>query len=661
MSSSAAPRREALRVALQVALIAVAAVAIEVFVFNFRFFESRSWSPVEPTSSVELAAGDAASDGSAQARAALEFLFEGGADVNDLVLSGSVDGLTSFSIYVRDEGNELYYLAGTQVFEGGEAHVRLHPGGEVSAVRLEVEGAAADAALPDVSVRFNVPVPFSFGAFRCALVLGLLLVVYLAGCCGPLLRTPLRRRHVAIVAAAGVVAVCALTYRFHTPLALQPYYEHQYFELSQALAQGHVYLDAVPSEELVSLSNPYDTALRNSLGIDYLWDHAYFEGRYYVYFGILPALLFHLPWYLLTGGELPNWAVVMVMSAVFAAGVAFCLEAVFLHERKRPSVAAFFGLYAAAMLCSYIVNACCGADMYCTPIVTALACAAWGVTFWLRATTPREAGHAREEGVRLGWGVAGSALMALITLARPQLLLLCVLGIPLIIPALRREPTPARAAGRLAIVLVPFALAFAAAGAYNYARFGSPLDFGANYNLTNNDMTVRGWNVDRTVEGLLSYLVQPPRLTFAPLSIETATPLVQYFGVSIMGVLPGGLLLVAPALLTIPLWLARPRSGRGSTRGMSVLLVLVAVVIAAFDANGAGVLTRYYLDFGFIFALALFFAAAHAWDEGLYLAPREVLGSAELRLRATDRLVWLAALAVTCLMSIVWLCVKTGL
>lgn len=660
MNSSSAPRREALRVALQAALIAIAAIAIEVFVFNFRFFESRSWSPVEPASSVELAAGDAASDGSTQVRPALEFLFDDGAGINDLVLSGLVDGATSFSIYVRDEGNELYYLAGTQVFEGGEAYVRLHPGGKVSAVRLEVEGAAADTALPDVAVRFNVPVPLSFGIFRCALVLGLLLVVYLAGCCGPLLRTSLRRRHVAIIAAVGVVAVCALTYRFHTPLALQPYNEHQYFELSQALAQGHVYLDAVPSRELVSLSNPYDTALRNSLGIDYLWDHAYFEGHYYVYFGILPALLFHLPWYLLTGGELPNWVVVMIMSAVFAAGVAFCLEAVFLHESKRPSVAVFFGLYAAAMFCSYIVNACCGPDMYCTPIVTALACAAWGITFWLRATTPREAGQG-QEGVRLGWGMAGSALMALITLARPQLLLLCVLGVPLIIPALRREPTPGRAASRLAIVLVPFVLAFAVAGAYNYARFGSLLDFGANYNLTNNDMTVRGWNVDRTVEGLLSYLFQFPRLTVSPLSIEAATPLIQYFGVSVTGMLPGGILLVVPALLTIPLWLARPRSGNGSTRGMGILLVLVAVVIAAFDANGAGVLTRYYLDFGFIFALALFFAAAHAWDEGLYLAPSEKLGSAELRLRATDRLVWLAALAVTCLMSIVWLCVKTGM
>lgn len=660
MDDHFATRREALRTSAQLALLVIAAIAIEVFVFNFRFFESRSWSPVEPTRVTELAAGDRAADGSLLERPALEFEFADGAELNSLALSGPAEGPESILIYVRDEGNALYYLAGAQGYDGADTYVRLHPGGEVSSVRLEVDGAAPDADLPDVSVAFNVAAPFSFGLFRCALVLGLLLVVYLAGFCGPLLRAPLKRRHVVIVAVLGVAVVCALTYRFRTPLALQPYYEHQYFELSQALAQGRVALDAVPSEGLAALSNPYDTGLRAAGGIDALWDHAYFEGSYYVYFGILPALLFHLPWYLLTGGELPNWVVVMAMSAAFAAGVAFCLEAIFLHERKRPSLAAFLGLYAAVMFCSYIVNACGGPDMYSSPIVTALACAAWGVTFWLRATTPREACHAHGEGVRLGWGVAGSLLMALIALARPQLLLLCLLGIPLIVPALRREPTPARAAGRLAVVLVPFVVAFAAAGAYNYARFGSPLDFGANYNLTNNDMTVRGWNVDRTVEGLLSYLLQFPRLTLSPLSIESATPLIQYFGVSITGVLPGGILLVAPVLLTIPLWLARPGSG-GGARGMSVLLALVAVCVAAFDANGAGVLTRYYLDFGFAFALSLAFAVAHAWDGGLYLAKGAALVPAQRALRTTDRLVWLSALAVTCLMSIIWLCVKTGL
>lgn len=30
---------------------------------------------------------------------------------------------------------------------------------------------------------------------------------------------------------------------------------------------------------------------------------------------------------------------------------------------------------------------------------------------------------------------------------------------------------------------------------YNAARFGSPFDFGANYNLTSNDMTRRGFAV----------------------------------------------------------------------------------------------------------------------------------------------------------------------
>ena len=45
----------------------------------------------------------------------------------------------------------------------------------------------------------------------------------------------------------------------------------------------------------------------------------------------------------------------------------------------------------------------------------------------------------------------------------------------------------------LPVVLVAIGLMW-----YNAARFGSPFDFGANYNLTSNDMTRRGFSVGRT-------------------------------------------------------------------------------------------------------------------------------------------------------------------
>ena len=53
------------------------------------------------------------------------------------------------------------------------------------------------------------------------------------------------------------------------------------------------------------MKNPYDTIALQAAGIGYRADYAYHNGKYYVYFGIVPVLLLYLPYYLLTGGALP--------------------------------------------------------------------------------------------------------------------------------------------------------------------------------------------------------------------------------------------------------------------------------------------------------------------------------------------------------------------
>ena len=89
--------------------------------------------------------------------------------------------------------------------------------------------------------------------------------------------------------------------------------------------------------------------------------------------------------------------------------------------------------------------------------------------------------------------VAGAALIALTLAARPQMVLAAMFGLVLFWPFLRdaRGNAQARRAclGAFRAALVPFLVVAAAVMVYNFARFGSPLDFGANYNLTTNDMT----------------------------------------------------------------------------------------------------------------------------------------------------------------------------
>lgn len=44
--------------------------------------------------------------------------------------------------------------------------------------------------------------------------------------------------------------------------------------------------------ELLALENPYDAGARDAAQInDIHWDHAFYNGRYYVYFGLVPCLL----------------------------------------------------------------------------------------------------------------------------------------------------------------------------------------------------------------------------------------------------------------------------------------------------------------------------------------------------------------------------------
>ena len=53
-------------------------------------------------------------------------------------------------------------------------------------------------------------------------------------------------------------------------------------------------------------------------GENYLWDTAYYEGHYYVYFGVVPVLLFYLPFYLVTGANFPT-AIGVLIGMVFSS------------------------------------------------------------------------------------------------------------------------------------------------------------------------------------------------------------------------------------------------------------------------------------------------------------------------------------------------------
>jgi hypothetical protein len=62
-----------------------------------------------------------------------------------------------------------------------------------------------------------------------------------------------------------------------------------YNQLANAFVHGQVSLEIKVNPQLLALSDPYDYPSRN--GIKYLWDASLYHGKYYLYWGPIPAII----------------------------------------------------------------------------------------------------------------------------------------------------------------------------------------------------------------------------------------------------------------------------------------------------------------------------------------------------------------------------------
>ena len=152
-----------------------------------------------------------------------------------------------------------------------------------------------------------------------------------------------------------------------------------YPALAEVLAKGQLYLDDQPDPRLAALDNPYDPGLRGAEGVEYLWDYAYYNGRYYVYFGVIPALIFYLPYYLITGGPLRMHLDFYICGAAFVVGIMLLVhQLIKKYFRKTPFL--FYLLFSSLMIMgSGVLYSVVHSDFYNVPRITAITSAVLGL------------------------------------------------------------------------------------------------------------------------------------------------------------------------------------------------------------------------------------------------------------------------------------------
>ena len=239
---------------------------------------------------------------------------------------------------------------------------------------------------------------------------------------------------------------------------------------------------------------------------------------------------------------------------------------------------------------------------YALPIMTGLAFSVWGLYLWMRG---------RSLDTPCGWYLAGSLCMALVLGCRPQLMVLSLIAFPLF---WRRYITNRRIMMRegqkeLCCLLGPYVIVFAGIFAYNYARFGSFTNFGANYNLTMNDMTKRGFSVGRLAPALFAYFLQAPNMVGEFPYLQAVDFQTTYLGQTIRENTYGGFFACIPLLwvlfFSVPVLKMRIRTRQTHTvAGVAAIMIVMGIVVACLDAEMAGILQRYFADFSFLFLAA---------------------------------------------------------
>lgn len=285
-----------------------------------------------------------------------------------------------------------------------------------------------------------------------------------------------------VLAAIAVIAVCVKPMS-ELPLwnGEEPGHRNQYELMAESILDGHIDLHYDEEDTLSELDNPYDPAQRE--GYYYHWDHAYYNGHYYMYFGVAPVFLAFLPYRLLTGEALPTYQATGLFAAVFVAGIFALFHLLSKRFFKKLPFSVYLSLSVAVSVMS-VWYAAAEPALYCTAITSAIALQVWSLYFFIRAVYVE-----RRENRQILLAAVGALLGALVFACRPTIALANLLVIPMLVTFLRQRRFSWGLLGKLSLAALPYLLVGAALMLYNYARFENPFEFGQAYQLTVADQT----------------------------------------------------------------------------------------------------------------------------------------------------------------------------
>lgn len=517
-----------------------------------------------------------------------------------------------FHYEMKDEGTDVYYAYAKQKF------LRLVPAthftypenfGNTHAIKLCFDGLKEGEQIRIEALRLNEKVPMRVSKKR-MIALWLICMFFFMFRPKSFLYSIKAgaRTKVKIIATTALVILEVLV--SFAVVSMNDYYknptgglqEKQFQLLAQALSEGQTHLLVDVPDSLKQMEDPYDYGKRMEVTNDEaLFDVAYKDGNYFVYFGAGPVVMLYLPYYLATGNHLPNYIAEFIFCLLIIAGVPLLLSEIIKRWFKEISLAFYLMFTVLFTFGSGMIYYIVSPSLYNIPMASGLGFTLLGLAFWLRSI--------RDDKISPLCITIGSLCMAITASCRPTFLLASAFAIALFAGAVFKKRTlfsKKSIAASIGFVL-PYVIVGALVMYYNYDRFGSVLDFGAFYNLTTANLPLRTMKLSWVLYGTVGWLFYPCTVSnvfpyFTKVTYSSNFQALAEFEKIYGGIIYNNIYLSVSLLF----FLFRKFIKDKRLYIYTALTPFICIFFMIFDNRNGGVNTRYVGDFGFYMFISAF-------------------------------------------------------
>lgn len=474
-----------------------------------------------------------------------------------------------------------------------------------------------------ISINKDIPFDFSWVRFIIILIAVLFLVTlaYLISMRKAVEKSLVFKIATAVVTAGFVfVAVVLLLVRGDMVYDLfkNPDTNQMNKEIVDSFEAGQVSMLETPSDEMLALENPYDLSQRSEAGVSYPWDHLFYDGKYYSYYGIGTVLTLFLPYHLITGNYFPSLWATFIYSI---AGIIFLSLSYYVFiTRLFPKISKGIAISGLVIVqaTSFVWYCITIGNFYELAQVSGFAFLTAGMFFLLRSGVVGEGKISRPN------ICVATVLLSIAVLCRAVLALYCIVSLLFIYAGVRKIIRTSyehtfRANKKpiitfLLAALVPFAVIGSVQMIYNYLRFGSILDFGIYYTLTIYDYQHIQFHFPLVLIAIYNYLFTVPKVStvfpFVTSNYDSLSVNGYYFlaGFSSAGIIFRSV----PVLGYIFSGKAYKRSANPNKRLAAIIIILGCILVPLIQMAMIweyGYTPRYAVDF----AWQMLFGAFAVW------------------------------------------------